>query len=109
MFTGIVQAVGKIVRLAPLEIDCGGLDRRAGTWGAPAGKSSARATSAACRPPRSSQLLTRRRLPSVGVGAVAGAAWGPGGCTAAADCPGGPARDTSPPSDEPPSHTANLT
>jgi riboflavin synthase len=26
MFTGIVQAVGKIVRLAPLEIDCGGLD-----------------------------------------------------------------------------------
>jgi len=26
MFTGIVQAVGKIVRLDPLEIDCGGLD-----------------------------------------------------------------------------------
>lgn len=27
MFTGIVQAVGKIVRLNPLEIDCGALDR----------------------------------------------------------------------------------
>lgn len=27
MFTGIVQAVGKIVRLAPLEIDCPALDR----------------------------------------------------------------------------------
>ena len=26
MFTGIVQAVGRIVRLEPLEIDCGGLD-----------------------------------------------------------------------------------
>ena len=26
MFTGIVQAVGKIVRLNPLEVDCGGLD-----------------------------------------------------------------------------------
>src|SRR5260370_33804473 len=26
MFTGIVQAVGKIVRLNPLEIDCGTLD-----------------------------------------------------------------------------------
>ena len=26
MFTGIVQAVGRIVRLDPLEIDCGGLD-----------------------------------------------------------------------------------
>jgi len=26
MFTGIVQAVGKIVRLQPLEIDCGSLD-----------------------------------------------------------------------------------
>ena len=26
MFTGIVQAVGKIVRLNPLEIDCGALD-----------------------------------------------------------------------------------
>src|SRR5258708_32776618 len=26
MFTGIVQAVGKIVRLAPLEIDCGAVD-----------------------------------------------------------------------------------
>jgi riboflavin synthase len=26
MFTGIVQAVGQIVRLRPLEIDCGGLD-----------------------------------------------------------------------------------
>lgn len=26
MFTGIVQAVGAIVRLAPLEIDCGALD-----------------------------------------------------------------------------------
>ena len=26
MFTGIVQAVGKIVRLDPLQIDCGGLD-----------------------------------------------------------------------------------
>jgi riboflavin synthase len=26
MFTGIVQAVGKIVRTAPLEIDCAGLD-----------------------------------------------------------------------------------
>jgi riboflavin synthase len=26
MFTGIVQAVGKIVRLAPLEIECAGLD-----------------------------------------------------------------------------------
>jgi riboflavin synthase len=26
MFTGIVQAVGKIVRVAPLEIDCGALD-----------------------------------------------------------------------------------
>lgn len=27
MFTGIVQAVGEIVRVRPLEIDCGGLDR----------------------------------------------------------------------------------
>jgi riboflavin synthase len=27
MFTGIVQAVGKIVRLQPLEVDCGALDR----------------------------------------------------------------------------------
>jgi riboflavin synthase len=27
MFTGIVQAVGKIVRAAPFEIDCGTLDR----------------------------------------------------------------------------------
>jgi len=27
MFTGIVQAVGKIVRVSPWEIDCGGLDR----------------------------------------------------------------------------------
>src|SRR5690349_12231921 len=26
MFTGIVQAVGRIVRLDPLEIDCAGLD-----------------------------------------------------------------------------------
>ena len=26
MFTGIVQAVGRIVRLEPLEIECGGLD-----------------------------------------------------------------------------------
>jgi riboflavin synthase len=26
MFTGIVQAVGKIVRLQPLEVDCGALD-----------------------------------------------------------------------------------
>jgi riboflavin synthase len=26
MFTGIVQAVGRIVRASPLEIDCGGLD-----------------------------------------------------------------------------------
>jgi riboflavin synthase len=26
MFTGIVQAVGKILRTDPLEIDCGGLD-----------------------------------------------------------------------------------
>jgi riboflavin synthase len=26
MFTGIVQAVGRIVRVDPLEIDCGGLD-----------------------------------------------------------------------------------
>ena len=26
MFTGIVQAVGTIVRLEPLEVDCGGLD-----------------------------------------------------------------------------------
>src|SRR4051812_48322267 len=26
MFTGIVQAVGKIVRVAPLEVDGGGLD-----------------------------------------------------------------------------------
>lgn len=26
MFTGIVQAVGRIVRVAPLEVDCGGLD-----------------------------------------------------------------------------------
>jgi len=27
MFTGIVQAVGKIVRVSPWEVDCGGLDR----------------------------------------------------------------------------------
>ena len=27
MFTGIVQAVGRIVRLSPLEVDCPGLDR----------------------------------------------------------------------------------
>jgi riboflavin synthase len=27
MFTGIVQAVGRIVRVAPLEIDCGPMDR----------------------------------------------------------------------------------
>jgi riboflavin synthase len=26
MFTGIVQAVGKIVRVNPLEVDAGGLD-----------------------------------------------------------------------------------
>ena len=26
MFTGIVQAVGRIVRVQPLEVDCGGLD-----------------------------------------------------------------------------------
>ena len=27
MFTGIVQAVGRIVRLDPFEVDCGSLDR----------------------------------------------------------------------------------
>jgi len=27
MFTGIVQAVGRIVRVQPFEIDCGGMDR----------------------------------------------------------------------------------